>query len=308
MKISTTILGVALLLAGCHQYNKTKTGLVYKIIHGNSKVLLKQGDIIKFNIEYKMKVGGKDSILNSTFGHIPAFVKIDTASFGKHSFTEVLLQCAPGDKINFVMSIDTLKNLGMIPEYNELFKKGGTIDGRVDILKVYNNDAAVNADYQKEMEEEKNREIEDLQAYAAKNNIKTIQSPNGVLVEVQTEGQGPKADSGMQASVYYKGYLENGKKFDGNMDTATAKKPPFTFVVGKHNVIQGWDDGLKYFAKGGKGRLLVPAMLGYGPQGSPPVIPPYTNLIFDIEVTDVTIPAPQKAPAPLLPGSVKPVK
>lgn len=92
------------------------------------------------------------------------------------------------------------------------------------------------------------------------------------------------------------------------MDTATAKKPPFTFVVGKHNVIQGWDDGLKYFAKGGKGRLLVPAMLGYGPQGSPPVIPQYTNLIFDIEVTDVTIPAPQKAPAPLLPGSVKPVK
>jgi FKBP-type peptidyl-prolyl cis-trans isomerase len=308
MKITFRLLVFALLLAGCHQYEKTKTGLVYKIIHGNSKVLLKQGDIVKFNIEYKMKVHGKDSILQSTFGHISAYVKIDTAQFGKHSFTEVLMQCAPGDKIDFVMSIDTLKNLGMIPEYNDLFKKGGTIDGRVDILKVFPIDAAVNADYENEMNEEKNREIKDLQAYAAKNNIKTVQSPNGVLVEVQKEGEGPKADSGMQVSVYFKGYTENGKEFDGNMDSA-AKKPAFTFVVGKRNVIPVWDDGLRYFAKGGKGRLLIPAMLGYGPQGSPPVIPPYTNLVFDIEVSDVTTPAPPKNPTPLMPpGAVKPAK
>jgi len=296
MKITTTLLGIAFLMAGCHQYNKTKSGLAYKITPGNAREKLKQGQLIKFNIEYKMKIGGKDSILNSTFNHIPAFVKIDTSAFSKHSFTEVLMQCGEGDKIDFVMSVDTLKNLGMIPDYNDIFKRRGTINGKVDILKVYNNDADVNADYQKETGLEKDREIKELEKYAAGKKIKTIKSPNGVLVEVENAGDGMKADSGKQASVYYKGYLENGKVFDTNMGTTADKKPAFSFVVGTHSAIPGWDEGLKYFGKGGKGRLLVPAMLAYGPQGSPPVIPAFTNLVFDIEVADVTIPAPPKQP------------
>jgi FKBP-type peptidyl-prolyl cis-trans isomerase FkpA len=60
------------------------------------------------------------------------------------------------------------------------------------------------------------------------------------------------------------------------------------------------------FGKGGKGKVYIPAMLGYGDAGSPPVIPTYANLVFEIEVLDVTTPPPP-APQPL-PNMPKPLK
>lgn len=298
MKITTTILAIAFLMASCHEYDKTKSGLAYKITKGKGKEKLQQGEFIKFNLEYK--IGGKDSVLNTTYGHIPAYVRIDTNTFSKHNFTEVLMQCGEGDKIDFIMSVDTLKKLGIIPEYNPVFTRRGTIKGKVEILQVFKTDAELNTDYQKESEIERNNEVKQLEKYASEKKFKTEKSKNGVLVVVENAGDALKADSGKQVSVFYKGYLENGKTFDTNKDSANGSpKPPYTFIVGKRSVIQGWDESLKFFGKGGKGKLLVPAMLAYGPQGSQPVIPPFANLIFEVQITDVTdAPAAPLAPAP----------
>ncbi|MDE3236001.1 MAG: FKBP-type peptidyl-prolyl cis-trans isomerase [Bacteroidota bacterium] len=270
----------------------------YKITHGNGTVKVQQGQVMKFNIEYRM--GDKDTILNTTFGHVPAFVKIDTNNFGKYNFTEVLTQCKEGDKIDFTLSIDTLKKMGMIPDGNPMFAKRSSIKGKVEILKLFTSDADANADVQKEFELEKGREVKDLEKYVADKNLKTEKSKNGVLVKVDNAGTGDKADSGKQVTIYYKGYFKDGKVFDSNM--GDPKKQAFTFVVGAHSVIPGWDEALKFFGKGGKGSLFIPAMLAYGQQGSAPVIPPYTNLFFDIEVADVTTPAPQPA-QPQMPGA-----
>ena len=64
--------------------------------------------------------------------------------------------------------------------------------------------------------------------------------------------------------------------------------------VGTGSVIPGWDIGLKYFAKGGKGSLYIPSMLAYGPQANGN-IKAYENLAFDIEIKDVNA-APAAAP------------
>jgi hypothetical protein len=79
---------------------------------------------------------------------------------------------------------------------------------------------------------------------------------------------------------------------------------PLKVPIGANAVIKGWDEGLRLFGKGGKGRLLVPSMLGYGPQGSAPVIPQFANLVFDVEITDVTVapPAPKQQDMPTLQG------
>src|ERR1035437_4630544 len=84
------------------------------------------------------------------------------------------------------------------------------------------------------------------------------------------------------------------------MGAEATHKDVFTLVLGKHSVIPGWEIGLKYFGKGGKGTIYIPAMMAYGAQGQPPVIAPFTNLIFDVEVTDITAPTPQ-APGPQMP-------
>ena len=106
-----------------------------------------------------------------------------------------------------------------------------------------------------------------------------------------------KADSGKEATVLYKGYTTDGKVFDSNIDKPGT--PDFKVVVGEKKVIQGWDEGLRFFGKGGKGKILVPSMLGYGQQGAGGQIKPFANLVFDIQVTNVGIPAPVPAtPAP----------
>ncbi len=300
MKQLTAILAITLMLASCNQYDKSKSGMPYKIKKGGSTAKLKQGQFLKFNIEYIVSNGNKDSVLNSSYGHIPAYMRYDTAQAGKYNFTEVLNQASVGDKIEFTLSIDSLKNMGMIPDYNGIFKKGGAIKGKVDLIAVFDTEELVRADVQKEEEVEKQKEIKALEAYMSKKGIKAQKTPGGAFVELTNAGDATlKADSGKQVSVMYKGYTEDGKEFDSNIGKPGAT--PLNVVIGSRSVIAGWEEGLRFFGKGGKGRILVPAMLGYGQQAAGPNIPPYSNLIFDVEIVDVTTPAPPPptaAPAP----------
>ncbi len=298
MKQLTAVLAIALLMASCNQFDKTKSGMPYKIKKGGSTVLLKNGSYVVLNVEFKL--GSKDSILNSTFGKIPASFRFDTAQLGKYNFTELLPKCAVGDVITFTLSIDTLKNLGAIPDYDKTFTKGGVIKGKVEILASFDSQTGVSGYMTKAYEAEKAKEIKELDAYAAAKGLKVQKTPNGVGVVIDNPGDlTNKADSGKEVSVLYKGYTEDGKVFDGNMDKPGAE--PFKVVLGERKVIPGWDEGLRLFAKGAKGKILIPAMLGYGERGGGP-IKPYSNLIFDIAVLDVATPAPAAVPAP---GSLK---
>ncbi len=290
MRTTTTLLLAIVLLASCNQYQKTSSGLSYKITKGNGKEKLKQGEFVKFNVEYK--VPPKDSILTSSFGHIPAYLVVDTTKVSKHSFLEILTKCAVGDKVDFVMSVDTLKNLGMI-EYNNIFRAKDMIKGRVEILKAFNNQPDAMADLEKEQNLEKEKEIKELQAYTTKQGIKTQSVSSGVLVEVTNAGDVQKADSGKQVQILYRGSFVGGKVFDSNMDKTSPNNQPLSVIMGTNGVIKGMDDGLRLFGKGGKGKIFIPAMLGYGQNGYPPTIPGYSNLIFEIEILDISIPAPK---------------
>jgi len=201
------------------------------------------------------------------------------------------------------MSVDTLKKLGMI-EYNNIFHARDMIKGRLEILKTFASPDSATADLQKELESEKAKEIKNIQAFTDKAGIKTQSSASGVLVEIQNAGDAVKADSGMQTKLMYRGSFIGGKQFDTNMDPKGQNTQPLTVAVGtagsEHSVIKGLDEGLHFFGKGGKGKIYIPAMLGYGQNGQPPVIPAYSNLVFEIEVLDVSVPAPP-APQPSMP-------
>lgn len=292
MRILTTILAVAtLLFASCNKFEKTKSGMPYKITKGKSKEKFKQGQFIKMHYEFKLK----DSILNSTFGKIPAMFQIDTSKFGTYNFAELITSCSPGDKLEFRLSIDTLKKLGQL-EYSKDFKRGDFILGRAEFVKAYANEAEMQADFTKEVEGLKQAELKAVKDYAATKKFKTESTPGGTLVVIDNPGTGARIDSGKQVKIYYTGrLLTTGVEFDGNVKNGV-KGEPLTFVVQVSPIIPGWVEGLKLFAKGGKGKLIIPSSMAYGMQGSPPIIPPYSNLIFDIEVLDVADgPAPKGA-------------
>ena len=84
--------------------------------------------------------------------------------------------------------------------------------------------------------------------------------------------------------MHYTGTLTNGKKFDSSRD----RNETFDFQLGAGMVIQGWDQGVAGMKVGGRRKLTVPPELGYGAGGYPPVIPPNSTLIFDIELVEVS--------------------
>lgn len=302
MRTTLTLLAAIVMLASCNQYEKTPSGLTYKITSGGGKEKLKNGQFVKFNIEYK--IPPKDSVLTSSFGHVPAYLVIDTSRQSKHSFLEIITKCAVGDKIDFAMSVDTLKKLGML-EYNNIFHARDMIKGKVEIIKTFAKQDEAMADLNKEQETERQREIKELQDFTAKKGIKTQSTKSGVLVDISTPGdQNLKADSGKQASVMYKGTFTNGKEFDSNMGANNPNKEPLNVVIGTNGVIPGLEEGLRMFGKGGKGKIYIPAMLAYGQNGQPPVIPAYSNLVFEVEILDITTPAPK--PAQPMPGQPMP--
>lgn len=96
-------------------------------------------------------------------------------------------------------------------------------------------------------------------------------------------GQGTEAAANKRVSVHYTGTLTNGTKFDSSRD----RNEPFEFVLGTGQVIRGWDEGVAGMKVGGRRTLTIPPAMAYGARGYPPVIPPDSTLVFDIELLDV---------------------
>jgi FKBP-type peptidyl-prolyl cis-trans isomerase len=96
-------------------------------------------------------------------------------------------------------------------------------------------------------------------------------------------GSGATAQRGQMVKVHYTGWLTSGKKFDSSVDHGQ----PFTFHLGGGEVIKGWDEGVEGMKVGGKRQLRIPPELAYGQRGYPPIIPPSSTLIFDVELLGV---------------------
>ena len=102
-------------------------------------------------------------------------------------------------------------------------------------------------------------------------------------------GKGNMPKKGDRVKVHYTGYLLDGTKFDSSLD----RGQPFEFTLGMGQVIQGWDKGIAIMRKGEKGTLIIPSELGYGERGSGR-IPPFSTLIFDVELIDFHTPDKNK--------------
>lgn len=100
-------------------------------------------------------------------------------------------------------------------------------------------------------------------------------------------GSGEEAVTGSRVTVHYTGWLHDpaapeskGARFDSSRDAGQ----PFSFTLGKRQVIAGWDQGVQGMKVGGQRRLVIPPSLAYGDRGAGGVIPPGAALVFDVEL------------------------
>jgi FKBP-type peptidyl-prolyl cis-trans isomerase len=109
---------------------------------------------------------------------------------------------------------------------------------------------------------------------------------NGLSIKDTQLGSGIPADSGHYFIAHYIGYLENDEIFDSSYERNT----PINFQLGKGQVIQAFEHGLKGMREGGKRTLIAPASLAYGDQGIAGIIPANSNLRFEVEMLRVIVP------------------
>lgn len=107
--------------------------------------------------------------------------------------------------------------------------------------------------------------------------------PSGLQYQDLRVGDGNIAETGLTVLVHYNGWLTNGRKFDSSVD----RGQPYQFKLGAGRVIRGWDEGIPGMRIGGRRKLIVPASLGFGAQGSGSTIPPNATLVFEIDLLDL---------------------
>lgn len=118
-----------------------------------------------------------------------------------------------------------------------------------------------------------------LDSNKSKDGVKT--TATGLQYKVIAQGAGKTPTRADRVTVHYTGKLTDGTIFDSSVQ----RGQPATFRV--NQVISGWTEALQMMKEGDKWELYIPYTLGYGERGDPPRIPPFSTLIFEVELMKV---------------------
>ena len=110
-----------------------------------------------------------------------------------------------------------------------------------------------------------------------------VTTPSGLKYQDTKVGHGPAVKTGQTVTIFYTGWLMDGRVFYSNKEI----NKPLTFPLGGHQVIPGWDEGIVGMKVGGVRKLTVPPHLGYGVVKVGSIIPPNVTLIFEIQLLEI---------------------
>ncbi len=108
----------------------------------------------------------------------------------------------------------------------------------------------------------------------------------GLFYIVDKEGTGDNVKTGDEVTVKYTGMFMDGTVFDASAYQNEAGTMAYIHKGTDSRMIQGWKEGIEVLNKGARAVFLIPSAKGYGPTGYLS-IPPYSPLIFVIEVVDI---------------------
>lgn len=282
-------------MASCSSnFEKSETGLEYKIFEDKEGEKAKVGDFLTLHFEYKTKLKGsdKDTILRNTWkdGN-PIQVMVQAPSF-KGGLEEGLQMLSEGDSASFKMPLDSLFKKTFMAPIPDFLDSSASMIFTMKVIKVQNKEAFEKdqqklmeerrAQMEKQMAQQEQIDVKLIEEYVAANNLAVQKTPSGLNYIIRKQGKGKKPAAGSLVTVNYTGKLLNGSIFD-----SSEGKAPLEFPVGVGQVIPGWDEGISLLSEGTVATLIIPSKLGYGPMAMGPNLPANSILVFEVELVKI---------------------
>lgn len=291
-------------------WHKTANGVQYHIFTKGTGPKIKPSDIVTFNVVEKTE---RDSVLFNTYtAGQPLQVQVQPA---KNVADPLEIFPMLGAKDSAIVRLPTDSvfkgNEDKRPPY---LPAHSSVVFTFKIEKVQSLNEAI-AERNAAIEKLKASETAEANKYITANNLVVKTTPSGLKYAfTKFVPQGRKPVAGDTLVVNYTGRTLNGHVFDSSVESvakeAGLQQPgrtyePFRFVVGSGQVIPGWDEGLLLMTEGSKATFIIPSKLAYGEQGGGNDIPPYSTLVFDIELVKVHRAPHKAAPAPAKSSAVR---
>ena len=192
------------------------------------------------------------------------------------------------DKISYALGLGIghqLKNMGIenfsVEDFAQSIKD--VMEDKATAMTSQEAQALLNTYFQEKQKAESQKAISDGKAFLEENAKKegVVTTKSGLQYEILTEGTGKQPKATDTVRCHYEGSLINGSVFDSSYK----RGEPAEF--GLSQVIPGWTEGVQLMKEGAKYRFYIPYLLGYGENGAGSSIPPYSTLIFDVELIKV---------------------
>lgn len=267
--------------------NLTQGGIYYMEEKPGTGDVVKNGEMTTINYAV-YDLDGK--MFFSSFGKDrPVHVEIGQ-QFDTPGFMEGLKMMRRGSKARLVvpaiMAFGEKGRGGTIPPYTSLVYD-------VEVLSVMDQEVFQKQqeeerkqavmERQKKLEELKKEEIAKINHYLRDNVIKTKPTESGLYYMEEKAGEGIQPRAGDVVKVHYTLYRLSGRKLQSSKESGS----PFEFTLGRGEVIEGWDEGIAMMKEGGTAKLLIPSKIAYKDSERGEDIPPYTPLLFEVELLEV---------------------
>lgn len=263
------------------KYESTENGVQYRFfVHNENARKPLVGEIIDINMRYYTE---DDSLLFDT-REVPGVFRMQIKDPKQFAGTidEGLVFMNEGDSAEFLVDASFFYLKSRKIDVPSFIKSGSKLKFLIKINKILTV---------KEFEEERsilrvNEESDEmtlLKDYLQKANITMNPSPTGLYYIEEKAGNGRKPKSGNPVIVNYVGKFIDGQIFDSSYDHSE----PFKFIFGTGQVISGLDEGLSNMTEGARATLIIPSIIGYGDKGKGEKIPPFSTLVFEVELVKV---------------------
>jgi FKBP-type peptidyl-prolyl cis-trans isomerase FkpA len=285
------IIVIAILLGSCTEkvkYKTTDTGLRY-IFHTEHKGKSPRvNDYVTLNMIYKLE---NDSVLyDSRETGMQLRYQLTKPTF-EGAIEEGIMMMSEGDSATFFVSADSMFEKVFKKPLPDFINKGSRMVFDIHLLKVQNALEA-EAEIREKLTQKFAEEKKMIDAYIEENKITEKPSADGLYVIVTKQTKGKLPEKGDRVAVQYTGKFLHGEVFD-----ACVPNHPYEFILGSGKAMPGFEEALAKLREGEKATIIIPSELAYGEKGkrNPAsgvyIVPPYTPLVYEVELVSITKPS-----------------